>query len=194
MNVLWTQTNHPIEKRYLTFLYSCMNQRRIARLPFHEEANSYLPSSDGPFEHESRAWMLDVFESYYSPEIARSMACQSGPLISYRTMAPCRRNILIDHGGRFSPYPLHSHSIKPRGKVNQICEGAYPFGDACSRPARHGDGRTRPGRFTKFAISGSFLLHFILLFWFFCLSPNVVLLFILYFYQSIWRNRLGVKN
>lgn len=97
------------------------------------------------------------------------------PLDKLQNDGPCRTNILIEHpGGHFSSHLLHSHNIKPRGKVIQICEGASPFDDACSRLVRHGDGRTRPGRFVKFALSGSFPLHFVLLFWYFVCSSCCV--------------------
>lgn len=100
----------------------------------------------------------------YSQEMA---AYQSDPLISYRTIAPLHDEHSYERPGcRFSSYLFHSHNMNPHGKVNQICEGASPFDDACSRLVRHGDGRTQPGRFVKFAISGSSPPHFVLLFWY----------------------------
>jgi hypothetical protein len=107
---------------------------------------------------------LGDIKPYYSPEMA---AYQPNPLISYRTMAPLQDEHSYERPAcRFSSYLCHSHDIKPRGKVIQICEGGSPFDDACSRLVRHGDGRTQPGRFVRFATSGFFPPHFVLLFWY----------------------------
>lgn len=69
-----------------------------------------------------------------------------------------------------SPLPLTQQPTS--WHCRSRCKATFPFGNACSRLVRHACGRRgRLQRFVKFAISGSFPPHFVLLFWYFVCSP-----------------------